>query len=42
MGDYEITLSEVLEEHNGTFAISFLEQPNYEIPDIEGWMITVI
>jgi len=39
MGDYDITLSEVLEEHDRTFAIAFPEdKPNYEIPDIEGWM----
>jgi hypothetical protein len=39
MGDYDITLSEVLEDHDRTFAITFPDEiPNYEIPDIEGWM----
>ena len=39
MGDYDITLSEVLEDHDRAFAITFPdEMPNYEIPDIEGWM----
>ena len=39
MGDHDITLSEVLEKHDRTFAITFPdEKPNYEIPDIEGWM----
>jgi len=39
MSDYDITLSEVLKEHDRTFAITLPEEkPNYEIPDIEGWM----
>ena len=39
MGDYDITLTEVLEEHDRIFAITFPDEvPNYEIPDIEGWM----
>lgn len=38
MGDYDATITPILQEHNRTFALAFPEiEPDYEKPGITGW-----